>query len=254
MRRWLFLLFLILLFGGLIVLNQLAANWHYVLTGEPGTLLYTAAFDGFEDEWNLLGRRLEPTISNGVMRFELNDVRLSPYQTPKPQFADFDLLIAARAVDGPEDNSFGVVFRLQDPDNFYSFMISSDGYYKINRRLKGEEKDLSMWIASPAVHTGIGTVNWLRVQASGDQFRFYVNGEQLQLCIPNNPAGQSTYFNGECVDGQMLSTLVDTSLSSGQLGPVVRSLDEPGVVVEFDNLLVFAVGPLPPETNGEATS
>lgn len=254
MRHGLLLGFLALLLVGLIVLNRAVSAWRYALTGEPGTLLYTAAFDGFEDEWNLLGRRLEPIIANGVMRFEVNDIDLSPYQTTKPLFADFDLTIEARAVDGPENNGFGVVFRLQDAENFYSFLISSDGYYRITRRLNGEEKELSAWIASPAIRTGIGETNWLRVAALGDRFWFYVNDQQLQMCVPNNPEGQSTYFGGECLDGNMVDVLIDSTFASGQLGPVVLTLNEPGVVVEFDNLIVFAPRPTPTELDAEARS
>lgn len=54
------------------------------------------------------------------------------------------------------------------------------------------------------VNQGISTVNRLRVVARGNQFQFYINGEQVQVCIPNNPDAQSTYFMDSCIDGQML--------------------------------------------------
>jgi hypothetical protein len=36
----------------------------------------------------------------------------------------------------------------------------------------------------------------------------------------------------------MQESLVDASLSDGQLGVVVQTLSEPGVIVNFDNLIV----------------
>ena len=34
---------------------------------------------------------------------------------------------------GPDDNAFGVLCRYQDPENFYYFLISSDGFGGIGR-------------------------------------------------------------------------------------------------------------------------
>jgi hypothetical protein len=239
LRRFVVLLSLIVLLAGLIVARRLVSNWHYILTGDPGELLYIATFDGFADEWNLLGRRMEPVIAGGIIHFEVDDVNQFIYQPTKPYFADFDLRIEGRAVDGPLNNSYGVVFRLRSPENLYMFLVSSDGYYKVMRILDGQEKDLSTWIQSPVVNQGIGATNYLRVVASGTSFNFYINNQPVELCIPNNADGISTYTQGECRDGKMVTTLVDDSFSSGQLGPAVQSLNEPGVVVEFDNLVVY---------------
>ena len=74
--------------------------------------------------------------------------------------------------------------------------------------------------------------------AKGDRFQFYVNGEQVELCIPHNPDGVSTYVNG-CVDGEMQLTLIDNSIQEGQLGLVAMTLDEPGVEVVYDTIVVY---------------
>ena len=106
-------------------------------------------------------------------------------------------------------------------------------------------KKLSDWIPSPLVNQGLNVDNQLRVVAQGDQFRFFINDEQVALCIPNNPEGESTYFDG-CVDGEMHDTLTDDSIGSGQLGVMAITLDEPNVEVVFDNVLVYG-----PEVIGE---
>jgi hypothetical protein len=41
----------------------------------------------------------------------------------------------------------------------------------------------------------------------------------------------------------MLDVLVDSTIPEGQIGVVIQTLDEPGVVVNFDNVMV--VGPQP---------
>jgi hypothetical protein len=238
-RRVVILVVLIALLAGLVALQQFLANWHYVLAGEPGELLYIATFDRFEDEWGLQGLRLEPVIADGVMRFDVNDIVRSPYATTKPHFSDFDLRLEARPVSGPLNNGYGVVFRLQDPQNFYRFLVSSDGFYRVDRMIDGVEKDLSTWIKSPVLNAGVGVTNWLRVVAVGEQFQFFINNQPVQLCVPDDPAGESTYFLDECVDGTMVDMLQDDSFASGQIGPAVLTLDEKDVVIEFDNLVVL---------------
>lgn len=239
MRRVVILVVLIALLVGLIALQQLIANWHYVLTGEPGDLLYIATFDRFEDEWGIQGLRFDPVIADGVMRFDVNDIERSPYALTKPHFSDFDLRLEARPVAGPLNNGYGVMFRLQDAKNYYRFLISSDGYYRVDRMVDGVEKDLSTWVKSSAIDEGLDVTNWLRVVASGEYFQFFINNQLVQLCVPDDPEGESTYYLDECVEGTMVDTLQDDSFASGQIGPAVLTLDEPNVAVEFDNLVVL---------------
>lgn len=246
-RRWLVLILLLAAVGAVYVLNRAAANWHYVLPAIPGETLYVSSFDGFGDEWSLTEGRLRSEIlPEGILRLTVNDSASMPFVAARPYVGDFDLQVEARAVEGPIDNAFGVIFRLQnkrnnqlDDDDFMMFLISSDGYYQVLRQFAGEQKELSTWIPSEAIRGGIGAANWLRVVAQGGQFRFFVNGTPLLLCIPDDPAAASTYLaTGECRGGQMLPELIDESIATGQFGLVARSYGTPGVVVEFDNLLI----------------
>lgn len=246
MRRLGFLLILVATLVITFALSRLTSSWHYVLPVEPGQVAYVATFDHLIEDWNQYGGRLEAQVVDGVLRLNVGDIDSGPFSTTRQHFADFDLRVQATPIEGPLNNGYGVIFRLQDNDNtspsddrYYLFLISSDGYYEVKRVVGRDEKLLSAWIESPLVHQGIGATNWLRVIAWGDRFQFFINGEPVQVCVPNNPEGESTYFLGECVDGVMQDTLVDGTIPSGQLGVVALSLDEPGVVVEFDNLLVY---------------
>ena len=232
---------LILALVGLIQLNAAAANWHYITTGSAGDLLYAAAFDGLQDEWEQYNERRSAVIDGGVIRLTNNEVNNGNYSVTKARFADFDLAVTGSAVAGPENNGYGVIYRLQDRSNYYTFMVSSDGYYQVTRVVNGDVTELSTWIESPVVNMGIGAVNRLRVVARGDQFEFYVNEQRVQVCVPNNPAAQSMYMMDTCIDGQMLDTLTDASIAQGQLGVVIQTIEgaDAGVSVEFDNLIVM---------------
>ncbi len=248
MRRFLFLLLLVVLLVASYVVNRLTSHLHYIVPVEAGEVAYVATFDDFKTDWALTDGRLKTQIlDTGALRIEINDIDKLPFSQAKPYFADFDLRAQATVVDGPEGNGFGLIFRLQNKDNpspsdddFYLFEVSSDGYYRVLRAFDGDQKELSTWIPSPAVNQHIGATNWLRVVARGDQFQFFVNNQQLQLCIPDDPNGESTFpATGECVGGKMLDTLTDASIPNGQIGVVAQSLDEAGVVVDFDNLIIY---------------
>ena len=259
MRRLIILIGLVVVFVALLALSRSAASWkHAIASGEPGALLYAASFDGggldgFNGDWGQYSGRLAAQLDAGRMQISVGDPGAGAYAIAEPHFGDFDLRVEARAVAGPVDNGYGVVFRLQnkdnnqvDDDNYYLFLISSDGYYRVSRAFDGSERIISDWIASPLVNQGMDAVNHLRVVAQGDQFRFSINDQPVQLCIPESPDGESTFDAlGNCM-GAMVDTLTDATIPSGQIG--VSALSTPtggeGVVAAFDNVLVYA-----PETN-----
>lgn len=243
MRRFILLILLpALILVGLIALSRAAAGWRYITTAAPGEVMFVAAFDGLLDDWQEYDDgQLSAQAVDGALRLTVNALGRTPYSLARPTFADFDLRVTAWAVDGPLNNGYGVIFRMQDQDNYYQFLTSSDGYYQVLRRVNGVEKIISIWIPSEIINQGIGAANELRVVAQGDTFRFTINGEPALLCIPDDPNAASTYndLDGECIGGQMRDRLVDRYLASGQIGVVAQSFDETGVVVDFDNVVVL---------------
>ncbi len=249
MRRVLFLLILVIVFITIYGLNNLLADQHYILSGQPGEVLYTATFDAFLDDWQQYTGRLEARVEDGALHVVSDTAEGNPFSEASPYFGNFDLQVQAQAVAGPLDNGYGIIYRLQtkdstvlDDDSYYSFLVSSDGHYQVLRGIDGDSQELSTWIPSDSVHKGVGAdvePNWLRVVAQGNRFQFYINGEQVQVCVPDDSDGSSTYY-GECVGGQMLDTLTDDSVSGGQVGLIVLTLGEPGVEAVFDNLIITA--------------
>lgn len=267
MRRLLLFFLSLLLFIAAIILSRLAPTWHHTLTGEAGALLYVAAFDGFLDDWGLYDDgQLAAQVEADRLTLRIEPAGNMPFSAARPHFADFDLTVEAQALAGPLDNAYGVLFRLQEGQrspvvswgdllvnqldgwllgeqverSHYRFMISSDGYYSVWRELNGVERALSTWIDTPLVNQGFERPNQLRIIAQGDTFRFFINGEAVPLCIPNDPNGVSTYALETCIEGEMRDTLVDDSIASGRVGMVAQSFTEGGVAVAFDNLVMAA--------------
>lgn len=248
MRRLLYPIVSLLLLAVVLWLRGQADRMRFVVPNNAADVLYASTFANAAD-WEQQDRRgyvidraqerLTLTIEEVV--FMAEDTPDSLRSTLPYLFENFDYRVETSALEGPLDNSFGVVFRQADDETHYYFLISSDGYYSVWRKVAGfPPQELSAWIPSDAIVQGVdGETNTLRVVGQGDEFRFFVNGEPLLLCIPNNPDGLSTYSGGECVGGEMRDTLVDDTIPDGKLGVIVNPLAPGQLSVAFDDALVL---------------
>lgn len=261
------------------LLHTWLARQEKLLISAPGDLLFAAAFDGFLDDWTLYDGRQRAAIVDGELELAVAVAQTAAWSTAQHNFSDFDMQATARAVAGPVDNAFGIVFRLNDaradgcdlpaivlcgleallplagaamrqtlgdarPDRYYAFLISSDGFYSLWQAEAGSTRLRSAWIASPHIRQGLDVENVIRVIGAGSAFRFSINGAPALLCLPEDADGVSTYYAGDCVDGTMSDAFVDDSLLSGALGLIAQSTASGGggVVARFDNVLVYAPG------------
>ena len=134
---------------------------------------------------------------------------------PGQNFTDVSVEVDATKASGPDNNGFGVVCRFQDNDNFYYFMVSSDGYQVIGKYAAGTNKYLSAekMQQTNAIRSG-NEVNHIRGDCKGSTLTLYANGQQL-------------------------SSVTDTSFTSGDVGLIVGTFDDPNVGVLFDNFAVY---------------
>lgn len=158
-------------------------------------------------------------VQDGALQFTIDDLDTIAWSTPKDKrFGDFVLDVDATQVDGPNDNTYGVIIRYQDDRNFYRLDISGDGYFAVFKRKDGAWSKVQDYAESAAVKQGNAT-NHLQVIAKGNQFTFNVNGETVKT------------FN-------------DGDFSSGNIGLTAGTLFEnAGVHIAFDNLNVSEVKP-----------
>jgi hypothetical protein len=268
------LLVLVIVLGAVNLLYQPAANWHTILGGDPGELLYAAGFDGFEDEWQQSAGRDSHLIQDGKLRISVETSSII-YSAARPVFADFDATVTLTAVGGAEDNEgAGIIFRLQEQADDcdmpmkilcdlaklsgvfdvplrmvfrpadhspqgYVFLISTDGYYSLWKRDAGEQglTKVTVWHDSDGlINTGLNATNQIRVVGRGDKFQFYINGQQVELCVPL-PGEQPTGNAANCL-GETVAVWQDSAFASGRLGVVVNTDQKPGTVIDFDNFIV----------------
>ncbi len=237
--------------------SRMAADLRFVAAGNADGLLYAANFASPDASLDLYSGRRSASLQDGELLLEPGEANLLVYAAAGPHLGDFELEVEARALAGPLDNGFGMLFRLQQPRsfpvleasglkspagsaviNYYLFLASSDGYYRLVRNLSGRQQVLSAWIPSPFIRQGLDVANRLTVRARGRELEFFINDQQLEFCIADSASGSSTWVAGECLGGQMRRIVRDDKLLTGRIALAAQSLQEAGVLVAFDNLLV----------------
>jgi hypothetical protein len=183
-------------------------------------LPYAADFSTPDGGWKTAGdEAITIAVQDGALHFTIDDLDTIAWSTPKDKrFGDFVLDVDATQVEGPNDNTYGVIFRYQDDRNFYRLDISGDGYYAVFKRKDGAWTKVQDYVESAAVKQGNAT-NHLQVIAKGNQFTFNVNDETVK-------------------------TFSDNDFSSGNIGLKAGTLfDNAGVHIAFDNVTVSEVKP-----------
>ena len=187
-----------------------------------GAETYTETFDEpgawrVESSGDVVGE-----VRDGVFDFTITADDLTSWTTAGQEFSDGIFSVEATQVTGPDNNAYGLLFRVDDEnDNFYSFQISGDGFIWIGRYRDGGAAEAEpivndWWFESPIINQGNAT-NKLSVQAEGQNLIFFVNDQEV-------------------------GRVTDDAFSSGDIGLMVRTLGIGGVQVHFDNVMVT---PLP---------
>lgn len=244
LRKSILLLVSVVLFVGVWWLRQDSDRLNFRLPCDASGVLYANTFtdDLSLADWAQQDRR-GGTIAqaDGVLRLAFAEVvppgaRLFSFEPYT--LCNFDYTLTAAVTGGPLNNAYGVIFRYVDPQTYYIFYVSSDGFYQVLRVLPEGWFRLSDWMPSEAIQQGVnGEQNRLRVVAEGARFRFFVNDEPLMLCVPNTPTGEST-FAGECVEGSLQAEVRDDAIPYGKVGVVIETIVSGGLVAEFDDVVV----------------
>ena len=163
----------------------------------------------------------EGTVDDGRYEFLVKSNLGLFWSTAGRNFDDGVYEVEATQIEGPLDNGYGMLFRVNDDtDSFYIFEVSGDGYIWIGRCQNGcEEEEVLIedgWFASEAVNPGLNAPNQLRVRAEGANMIFSVNDQEV-------------------------GRVTDDTFAEGDIGIMVETLGEGGVLVAFDN---FTVTPL----------
>ena len=134
---------------------------------------------------------------------------------PREPFpADFEVKVDTRQVVGLTGD-YGIVWG-KDGDNYYIFTISSDGRYRLRKRVNDVwQTNPVSWTNSPAIKRGTGN----------NQLKVIVIGNSITLIVNDT----------------ILTTVKGPSFAPGKIGLVGGSFDDINVEVQFDNLKIVGV-------------
>jgi len=136
------------------------------------------------------------------------------WATPFQDFGDVIVEVNTSKISGSDDNNFGIICKYVDTDRFYMLLISSDGYYAIQKmtvdgyeRLSGE-----FFEESSAINLG-NSENTLKAECVGGRLALYVNGT-------------------------LVGEVYDYDYTSGDVGLLAGSFSEANVEILFDDFVV----------------
>lgn len=180
-----------------------------------GSVLFQDDFSRQTTGWDRM------LVSEGIMDYDaggyrilVNALQTNFWATPRRSFSNVRIEVDTGKLAGPDENRIGVICRFHQ-NNYYFFIISSDGFYGIGLFKDGQAVLLgqSEMQSSSNINKGLA-VNHLRADCAGNMLTFYVNGFQI-------------------------AQAQDSTLASGDVGMLAGTFETPGVDVVFDNFVVL---------------
>jgi hypothetical protein len=188
----------------------------------PSNVLFQDDFSDSSSGWDQISDTDGLTdYENGAYRIYIDNPEFTFWANPGigdtlPN--DVRVEVDATKIGGPDFNDFGVVCRHSGSGSiasFYEFVITSDGYAGIVLVTDSSQEVISTdgkLQPFDAVRQG-GVTNHIQAECFGSLLTLYVNGV-------------------------VLTSVSDSSLTNGDVGLLASSYDEGGVDIRFDNFLV----------------
>ncbi len=211
----------------------------------------TDNFSRDKGQWTVdAGRDPLRSISRGRLTLRVPEPELFRWSTldAPDDFGDFYLQVNATEEAGASDAMIGVIFRYEDVDNFYVFLISADGWYALLKYVDGKVSRPVDWTETGALETGEGVENTLGVLADGSELAVYANGEELERVQDRTFAGgQIALVAGTNTDGDLEVSFDDFGLWQKPQAAVATP------VVGRKSIARPTATPQPPDSQADAT-
>jgi hypothetical protein len=125
--------------------------------------------------------RIDPSAPSGDHVLAQVDADGTDYRFPvavadAPMVKDLRLEVRCNPVSGRVDEACGLVFRFQDPDDYYVARANAtEDNVRLYRVVKGRRSQLAGWNGKVAAQTW----HTLAVEARGDRFQVFYDGKQV---------------------------------------------------------------------------
>jgi hypothetical protein len=138
-------------------------------------LLVEERFDKLSRRWpRVVERTWSTSYRDGRYLLQMHGRSSISYSVPLDAH-DFQL----RADVQIEQGQAGLFFLIGKPNDFYRFLIDTEGRYQLEWEQVGAARPLIAWTESGALLRGTQAVNQLEVRRAGDELTLYANGTLL---------------------------------------------------------------------------
>ena len=217
MKQLIRILVLIVVAGSLTACaNPDDGSSHSLIAKSRPNAMFIDDFSNQDNGWETWGDANGSYVvyQNGGLRLLVMEKQFDYWSRPGKRFGDARVEVDAIKLAGPNDNDFGLMCRYQDKNNFYAFLISSDGYAGILKVEDGKYKVVSgsQLTATTQVRTG-EALNHIQADCIGQTLALLVNE-------------------------QVVAQAQDGGFTTGEVGVIAGTNATPGVDIFFDNFVV----------------
>jgi hypothetical protein len=175
----------------------------------------TYSFDTNDGTWSLgSNAQSARSIARGQLLMQLDTTDTFIWSLNDRPLGDFYLEVDTAHQAGAIDNFYGLIFRMQDTENFYLAVASSDGQFTLGKYVDDSFTTLARWTPSDALNSGRGSRNRLGLLALGNQITLLANDQEL-------------------------TSIQDASFTQGAWGLTTGSIGSDATAVAFDNAIVW---------------
>ncbi|HEX6818186.1 MAG TPA: hypothetical protein VF120_07415, partial [Ktedonobacterales bacterium] len=100
-------------------------------------------------------------------------------ESPVGSVADGYVSVQVKQLGGVTNYPYGILFREADGDNYYGFLIDSEGKWGAQKWVQGGETVLVKGTKNAIIHQGLYATNTLAVSFQGSHLEFYINGADV---------------------------------------------------------------------------
>lgn len=184
-----------------------------ITVAKPGEILYRENFADNTSGWDrVLNDGGIMDYDSGGYRILVRAAKMNFWSTPPGNFGDVRVEVDVTKLNGPDANRAGLMCRYQN-GNYYFFIVSNDGFYAIGKFTGGQAILIGQESMVPSEVIESDGVNHLRADCIGSALTFYVNDT-------------------------LVASTQDADFSTGGVGVLAGSFEEPGVDVLFQNFVV----------------
>ncbi|TFH37185.1 MAG: hypothetical protein E4G99_03165 [Anaerolineales bacterium] len=178
----------------------------------PGDVLFQDDFSRSDSGWDRYSDDVYSAeyVDNGY-QIQVQATNMLVWSLPHVDFDNVLIRVEGLRIAGPINNVYGVLCRYLDAENFYFFLMSSDGYAGIGRYTAGKKELLNHETLLPTDAISVlDETNAVQAACVDHSLTLWVNG-------------------------QVVAEATTPDLSHGDVGLIVGTYEQGGVEIQFDN-------------------